>query len=295
MSEEREKRYWVGFNLVKGIGAVRFRRMLQAFESLEKAWYAPSDALRRVGFGEKHLENFHLIRSQVDLDRYWEALHAKDIQVVTWMDENYPRLLKEIDQSPPVLYVRGELGVSDEIAVAVVGTRRVTRYGRQVAEEIAAGLAQSGVTVVSGLARGVDTIAHQAALDAGGRTIAVLGSGVDRIYPPEHRRLAERMTGHATRCNEFPAPQPHHFGFVSGCGGGRGRREEWGINYRRFCSRTRAGCLCCAGKYPCPSKCGNQSFDPKGCLSLYGCCRSFGDIEYPRQATTEFSQANSAS
>jgi DNA processing protein len=204
MSNEGEKRFWVGFNLVKGIGAVRFRRLLQEFESLEKAWHAPSDTLRRLGFGEKHLENYHLIRSQVDLDRYWQALRAKDIQVITWMDENYPRLLKEIDQSPPVLYVRGELSVSDEIAVAVVGTRRVTRYGRQIAEEIAAGLAQSGVTVVSGLARGVDILAHQAAVDAGGRTIAVLGCGVDRIYPPEHRRYADRIILQGALVSDYP-------------------------------------------------------------------------------------------
>ncbi|PWH19677.1 MAG: DNA-protecting protein DprA [Anaerolineae bacterium] len=204
VSNEGEKRYWVGFNLVKGIGAVRFRRLLNEFESLERAWYAPDNALRRLGFGEKHLENFHLIRTQVDLERYCEALQAKEIQVITWLDENYPRLLKEIDQSPPVLYVRGELTACDEIAVAVVGTRRVTKYGRQVAEEIAAGLAQNGVTVVSGLARGVDILAHKAAMEAGGRTIAVLGSGVDRIYPPEHRHIAERMILQGALVSDYP-------------------------------------------------------------------------------------------
>lgn len=204
MSSDQEKRYWVGFNLVKGIGAVRFRRLLSEFESLENAWHAPSNALRKVGIGDKHLENFLLIRSQVDLDRYWETLQAKGIQVITWLDEAYPRLLREIDQSPPVLYVRGDVKVSDEIAVAVVGTRRVTKYGRQITEEIASGLAQSGVTVVSGMARGVDAIAHQAALDAGGRTLAVLGSGVDRIYPPEHRRLAERIVEQGALISDYP-------------------------------------------------------------------------------------------
>lgn len=204
MSSEREKRYWVGFNLVKGIGAVRFRRLLSEFDSLENAWHAPSSALRKSGLGEKHLENLLLIRTQVDLDRYWEVLEKKGIQILTWMDDSYPRLLKEIDQSPPVLYVRGELSVSDEIAVAVVGTRRVTKYGRQIAEEVAAGLAQNGVTVISGLARGIDAIAHQAALDVGGRTLAVLGSGVDRIYPPEHRRLAERIVEQGALISDYP-------------------------------------------------------------------------------------------
>ncbi|MFN3309347.1 MAG: DNA-processing protein DprA [Anaerolineales bacterium] len=204
MSNAQEKRYWIAFNLVKGIGAVRFRRLLNQFETLEAAWHAPLSALQKAGLGEKQLESLLLIRSQIDLNRYWENLQAKGIQVITWLDETYPRLLKEIDQSPPVLYVRGGLVEADEIAVAVVGTRRVTKYGRQIAEEIAAGLAQNGVTVVSGLARGVDAIAHQAALDAGGRTIAVLGSGVDRIYPPEHRRLAERILAQGALISDYP-------------------------------------------------------------------------------------------
>ncbi len=202
--DERERRYWVAFNLVKGIGAVRFRRLLNQFDSLEEAWQAPLDSLRAVGLSSKHLENLLQIRTQVDVDRYWDTLQSKDIQVLTWLDEQYPRLLREIDQSPPVLYVRGGLNISDEIAVAVVGTRRVTKYGRQVAEEIAIGLAQNGVTVVSGLARGVDSIAHQAALEAGGRTIAVLGSGVDKIYPPEHRRLAERIIAQGALLSDYP-------------------------------------------------------------------------------------------
>ncbi|GAB4475197.1 MAG: DNA-processing protein DprA [Anaerolineales bacterium] len=202
--EDREKRYWVAFSLVKGIGAVRFRRLLSEFDSLENAWHAPNNALRRAGIGDKHLDNLLLIRSQVDLDRYMDTLQAKGVQVLTWLDDNYPRLLKEIDQSPPVIYVRGELSLSDEIAVAVVGTRRLTSYGRQIAEELGSGLAQNGVTLVSGLARGVDAIAHRAALEAGGRTIAVLGSGVDRIYPPEHRRLAEQIIQHGALVSDYP-------------------------------------------------------------------------------------------
>jgi DNA processing protein len=116
--------------------------------------------------------------------------------------------LKEIDQPPPVLYVRGTLKTEDEWAVAVVGTRRISAYGRQVSEELAASLAQSGVTVVSGLARGVDAVAHQSALKAGGRTLAVLGSGVDRIYPPEHRGLAEQMLAHGALLSDYAPGTP---------------------------------------------------------------------------------------
>jgi DNA processing protein len=134
---------------------------------------------------------------------------AQHIEILTWDDKLYPTRLKEIDQPPPVLYLRGELTTEDSWAVAVVGTRRVSAYGRQVAEEVASFLATNGVTVISGLARGVDAIAHQSALKAGGRTIAVLGCGVDRIYPPENAQLAEKiMTGGALVSDYAPGTPP---------------------------------------------------------------------------------------
>jgi DNA processing protein len=138
----------------------------------------------------------------------WEQIQKQGIQVLTWDDEEYPRRLKDIDQPPPVLYVRGGIQPEDDWAVAVVGTRRVSSYGRQVTEEIASLLARNGVSVVSGLARGVDAAAHQAALNSGGRTLAVLGSGVDRIYPPEHRRLAESILEHGAVISDYPPGTP---------------------------------------------------------------------------------------
>ena len=187
------KAYWVGFNLVKGIGAVRLKALLDHYGSLEAAWKAPADALRAAGLPPKALENFLRIRRDCDLDLILKNLDGQGIQVMTWDDENYPRRLREIDQPPPVLYISGSIAAEEEWSVAVVGTRRVTPYGRQVTEELATFLAQQRITVVSGLARGVDRIAHESALKAGGRTIGVLGSGVDRIYPPEHKKLAEQM------------------------------------------------------------------------------------------------------
>jgi len=144
----------------------------------------------------------------VDLSRVWEQTQSKGIQVLTWLDENYPQRLKEIEQSPPVLYVRGDVTAEDSWAVAIVGTRRVTPYGRQVTEEIASFLAANGITVVSGLARGVDSIAHKAALNAGGRSLAVLGSGVDRIYPPENRALAEQMFAQGAVISDYAPGTP---------------------------------------------------------------------------------------
>lgn len=202
------RKYWVGFNLVKGIGAARLRRLIDYFGSVEAAWIAPSQSLLAAGLNQKLVENFLLLRSDVSLDRVWERLQESGIKVLTWEDQAYPKRLIEIDQPPPVLYLRGDLLPEDDWAVAVVGTRRITGYGRQVAEEISSFLANNGITVISGLARGVDSVAHKSALDAGGRSLAVLGNGVDQIYPPEHRRLADAIVQHGALISDYPPGTP---------------------------------------------------------------------------------------
>ena len=206
MSEPRQ--YWVAFSLVKGIGAVRFQALLNFFGDPQIAWGAPTEALREAGLSEKVIENVVELRSAINLDQVWEQLEAKGITVLIQTDENYPCRLQELEQPPPVLYMLGELTSEDEWAVAVVGTRRVTAYGRQVAEDIAGTLARNGISVISGLARGIDSISHQAALHAGGRTIAVLGSGLDRIYPPENRRLAEQIAAHGALISDYAPGTP---------------------------------------------------------------------------------------
>ena len=188
-----DKRYWIGFNLIKGIGAVRMQALIKYFGDLEVAWKAAPIELARAGLSLKVIERIVQARKTVDLEKLWAKIESQGIKILIWEDETYPQRLKEIDQPPPVLYIRGDYLPDDLFAVAIVGTRRVTAYGRQITEELAAYLASNRITLVSGLARGVDAIAHQTALKAGGRTIGVLGSGVDRIYPPEHRGLAEKM------------------------------------------------------------------------------------------------------
>jgi DNA processing protein len=188
-----DRKYWVGFNLIKGIGAVRMQALINHFDDLESAWKAAPADLAAAGLSLKLIERIVQAREQVDLEKVWARIESQGIKILTWKDEAYPGRLKEIEQPPPVLYVRGDYLPDDLFAVAIVGTRRVTPYGRQITEELSSYLASNGITVVSGLARGVDAIAHQTALKAGGRTIGVLGSGVDKIYPPEHRQLAERM------------------------------------------------------------------------------------------------------
>lgn len=203
-----ERIFWVALNLVKGIGSVRLKALLAHFGEAHSAWEASPGALRNAGLSEKVVKNLLKVRASVDLSSLWEQLQEGEINLVTWLDEAYPRRLKELDQSPPVLYVRGEIIPEDDWAVAVVGTRKVSPYGRQVAEEVGAFLARNGVTVVSGLARGVDGIAHKAALDAGGRTIAVMGCGVDNIYPPDHRDLAELIIAQGALVSDYALGTP---------------------------------------------------------------------------------------
>ena len=203
-----ERLYWIGLNLVKGIGAVRFQSLLYRFGDAKTAWYASPAELAEAGLGTKVLNRFLELRSSLDLEDYWEKISKQDIHALIWSDPDYPPHLKEIDQPPPVLYLRGEITSEDHWAVAIVGTRQVTAYGRQVTEELAAVLAHNGVTIVSGLARGIDAIAHSAALKAGGRTLAVLGSGVDKIYPPEHRQMAEKMLMHGALVSDYAPGTP---------------------------------------------------------------------------------------
>lgn len=176
---------------------------MQAFGSLSCAWSVPQDELRGA-LEPRSLSELLAARSQIDPAGELEGLVRKGISVVHPGHPSYPRLLAEISGRPSILYVRGKLAPADDVSVAIVGTRRATPYGRQAAERIAAELAQAGITVVSGLARGVDAVAHRAAIEAGGRTIAVLGSGPDVIYPAEHRRLAEQILESGAILSELP-------------------------------------------------------------------------------------------
>jgi DNA processing protein len=203
-----DTKFRVAFTLVRGIGAVRLQALLDYFGDAETAWNAPAFELVAAGLSAKLAERVLETRASLDLEQYMDNIQAQGIKILTWDDHGYPAQLKQIDQPPPILYLRGAFSDEDAWAVAIVGTRAVTAYGRQVTEEIATTLAHNGVTVVSGLARGVDAIAHSAALKAGGRTLAVLGSGVDRIYPPENRALAEKITSQGAVISDYAPGTP---------------------------------------------------------------------------------------
>jgi DNA processing protein len=196
--------YWVAFSRIPRIGSVRAGRLLSHFGSLEAAWKASAGQLQASGIDRGTVSSIVSERDAISPDEEMARLEKAGVKAYTWDDLEYPVRLKEIDDKPPVLYVRGELRTEDEVAVAVVGTRKATPYGRQAAEHFATDLAANGVTVVSGLARGIDAVPHRAAMAAGGRTIAVLACGLDIVYPPEHARLAREIVEHGALVSDYP-------------------------------------------------------------------------------------------
>ncbi len=201
-------KYWIGFNLVKGIGPVRLEKLLNYFGDIQSAWEARSYQLQAAGLNETLLQRMIDIRNRISLDVMDQEIINQGIKVLTWDDPEYPDRLRQITQSPFVLYIKGEIDTDDIWAVAIVGTRRYSPYGQQVAENLSHTLAQNGITIISGLARGIDGIAHKAALAAGGRTIAVLGSGLDKLYPPEHRDLANLISKQGALISDYPLGTP---------------------------------------------------------------------------------------
>ncbi|MFW5748717.1 MAG: DNA-processing protein DprA [Chloroflexota bacterium] len=206
--------YWLGFSLIPNIGAKRLARLFETFGDLQSAWYAPADALRRAELGPTTLETLLRLRDEIDLGHELARVRRAGAWLLTLADDRYPPALRRLDDPPPLLYVRGTLLPQDERALAIVGTRKASRYGRDVTEDIARQLAAQGVTVISGLAHGIDSAAHHGALAGGGRTIAVLGCGVDVIYPAENRDLARRVMENGALISEFPIgaqPLPANF------------------------------------------------------------------------------------
>jgi DNA processing protein len=197
-------KYWVAFNNIPGIGRVRLGQLESYFGSLESAWKARPGELRKSGLDGPALRAIGEYRDGIEPEAEMDKIERHGIRVLISNDKAYPRRLKEIYDFPPVLYMRGELKPEDEWCLAVVGTRRATVYGKQITEELTADLARSKITIVSGLARGIDTIAHRSALEAGGRTIAVFASGLDIIYPAENAKLAHDIMENGALVSEFP-------------------------------------------------------------------------------------------
>lgn len=207
-------KYWLAFSLIPGIGKVKFELLLKGFPNMEEAWRASARELKALSLDDKTVEAIIAYRAQIYPEKELEKLEKFNIEAITIKDSEYPYRLKEIYDYPPVLFVRGSLLPEDKWCLSVVGTRRVTVYGRQVTEDIVQEIVRNKITIVSGLARGIDVVAHRAALAAGGRTFAVLASGLDIIYPGEHASLAKEIIEKGALISEYPPgvkPKAEHF------------------------------------------------------------------------------------
>ncbi len=195
--------------MVAGVGPRLNAALLERFHTAAAVFAsAPSDLCEVPGIGAKLAQRIAAGHAEIDAVGEIEAAQRQGVELVLAGTEAYPKLLAEIHDPPAVLFVRGEILPRDSLAVAIVGTRHASQYGRNQARRLAAGLAARGICVVSGMARGIDGEAHRAALEAGGRTIAVLGGGVLRVYPPEHTELATQIAGQGAVISETPPRMP---------------------------------------------------------------------------------------
>ena len=213
MSNIEERKYWLAWSQIPGIGPILIQRLQQHFSNLETAWKASPGELRKVeGFGIQTLEK--VVQQRFCLNPEQLLSQHQEINPLFWTpaDPEYPQLLREISTPPPLLYYRGEIDLQENSGqkplVGIVGTRQPTEYGIKWTRQISTALAKNGFTVVSGMAEGIDTESHSAALKAGGRTIAVMGTGVDVIYPHKNRDLYQQILKSGIVISEYPAKTP---------------------------------------------------------------------------------------
>lgn len=203
-----KQKYWLGFSLIPEIGPRRIAQLIQALGDLEAAWRATGFQLEQAGLERLAVANVLQFRPGLDLDAELAKVRQAGARLVALTDDEYPTNLKELPEAPPVLYVRGTLTPGDQFALGIVGTRNATKHGRDAAYDFARMLARQGITTVSGLAHGIDVSAHRGALDGGHRTIAVLGTGIDLIYPRDHHDLAMKMVENGALVSELPIGTP---------------------------------------------------------------------------------------
>lgn len=201
--------HWLALSLTPGVGSILLARLVARFGSPEAVFRASVTELGEIdGLTGKVAEEIRKGPQERAVDRELERVRAAGARILTLSDEAYPSRLKEIYDPPAVLYVNGELKKEDDLAVSIVGSRKTSVYGRMMTERMSQGLARHGVTIVSGMARGIDSVAHGGAVSVGGRTIAVLGCGVDVIYPRENRGLFAKIVEHGAVVSEFPMGSP---------------------------------------------------------------------------------------
>jgi DNA processing protein len=200
---------WIALSMLPEVGPVGARKLLSVFRSPEMIFNAGLNELLSVeGIGINRAKNIKAFSAWRVVEEQIEKMEKSGIKAVSLDDPLYPEMLKEIYDAPAVFYVKGDIQPEDKYSIAIVGSRKLTHYGRSVAENLSEDLASMGLTIVSGLARGVDSLSHKGALKAGGRTIAVLGSGIDVPYPPENKTLMDDIAGSGCVISEFPLGTP---------------------------------------------------------------------------------------
>lgn len=214
-SDPDERRAYLRLAWIQGLGPRRMAQLLGYFETPSAALAAPLSQLLQIDrLGPKLADSIRTARHDDWSDKVLAECHRTQTQVIMPGDATYPRLLSELSDPPLCLFVRGAFEPADQLSLAVVGSRHATTYGKQATETIVRGLARAGLTIVSGLARGIDAVAHRAALDVQGRTLAVLGSSLSEIYPPEHAELADEISRSGAILSETPPflpPKPGVF------------------------------------------------------------------------------------
>lgn len=203
-----EKKYWNAFNLIKEVGPIKLKKVIDYFPTLRQAYRANEKEFEVAGLDKKTIDSILISRQEIDIEKEFSKLENEGIEIITIKDDSYPPLLKEIYAYPPILYARGNLfeAIKDKICLGVIGTRNHSLYGKQAALEITESLSKLGITIVSGLARGIDTIAHQTCIKNKCHTVAVLGSGIDErsIYPSFNRELAREISQQSAVISEYP-------------------------------------------------------------------------------------------
>ena len=202
--------YLLALHSIDGLGPIRLKAVLHHFEDPKFAWMAKSEELLKIGIPKNTVLLLEETRKKLDPQKYREEIEKKGIKWITIFDEEYPSLLSQIYDPPILLYYKGSLDCLKQKSIAVVGTRKMTGYGRMACEKFVKNLVQFNLTIVSGLAKGIDTEAHKTAVLEDGQTVGVLGGGINEIYPPENRNLAQEIiNGHGAIISEFPPSYPH--------------------------------------------------------------------------------------
>ena len=204
MPANQHQQFWLGLHLIPNLGIAKLSRLLSQFGTAEALWRESDSSIMRLDLPRTLLRQFCAGRRNIDLNREMDRVAQTGATLITLEDETYPRLLRTLPDRPILLYLRGDIVFGSEHFLAVVGTRKASRYGWDVAYQLSDELARQGVTVISGMAHGIDAAAHRGALNAGGKTIAVVATGIDKVYPRENADLAQEIAANGAIVSEMP-------------------------------------------------------------------------------------------